>query len=343
MSKPLPVDDLNHIVQHGESALRALKHARIFITGGTGFFGVWLLESLLFANKTLDLELTITALSRHPKKFQEKFPHIAADKNIHFIEGDVRTFVFSKEKFSHIIHAATESASTLGADSPTTMLDVILSGTKHVLDFATSCDAKNILLVSSGAVYGRQPPELSHVTEEYNGSIDIQNSGNAYGIGKRTAEHMGLLYAKQYGLNIKIARCFAFVGPHLVLDAHFAIGNFIRDVLAKKDIAILGDGTPYRSYQYAADLVIWLLHILCFGENNIPYNVGSDHAVSIAETAMAVLQFFPDLKVTIAKKADPSILPQRYVPSIARAKNTLDLQNTINLHDAIRRTLNWIE
>lgn len=343
MSKPLPIDDLNHIVHYGKNALDALRNGRIFITGGTGFFGVWLLESLLYANKKLSLNIEITALSRNVEKFKAQFPNIANNKNVTFVEGDVRNFIFPDKKFSHVIHAATEASLKLNTENPTKMLDVILQGTKHTLDFSCHCEAKNILLVSSGAVYGRQPPELSHISEDYLGSPDILNPTWAYGIGKRTVEHMALLYAKQHNLNIKIARCFAFLGPHLPLDTHFAIGNFIRDVLQNKNIEILGDGTPYRSYQYVADLVIWLLTILCFGENCVPYNVGSDEAVSIKETAEKVADFSQVSQVIIAKKADNAVLAERYVPSIERAKNTLHLKNYIDLTEGIRRTSQWCQ
>lgn len=291
MNKPLPTEDLEHIIIHAQNAFEALRNARIFITGGTGFFGVWLLESFIYANKKLNLNLTITVLTRDIEKFQKQFSHIASEKNIFFLQGDVRDFVFPPGVFSHVIHAATEASLKLNSENPLKMLDVIVQGTKHTLDFAKYCNAKNILLTSSGAIYGRQPPEISHISEDYNGSPDICNPASAYGVGKRTAEHMAILYAYQHKLNIKIARCFAFVGPYLPLDTHFAIGNFINNVLHNKNIAILGDGTPYRSYQYAADLVVWLLTILCFGENNVPYNVGSDEAFSLKEIAAKVAVF----------------------------------------------------
>ncbi len=340
MTKPLLLEDLKHILTHATNAIESLRNARIFITGGTGFFGVWLLESFIFANRTLALNINIVVLTRDAKKFQQQFPHIAHADNISFHLGDVRHFEFPAGVFTHVIHAATEASAKLNRENPIEMLEVILQGTKHTFDFATACGAKNILLISSGAVYGRQPPELTHITEDYSGSPDLTKPALAYGIGKRTAEHIAALYSYQHHLNIKIARCFAFVGPHLPLDVHFAIGNFIRDALLGKTIEILGDGTPYRSYQYAADLMIWLFHILCFGENGVPYNVGSDEAVSIKETAEKVASFSTSL-VTIAKKANTTILPERYVPSINRAQKELQLKNMISLNEGIARTMRW--
>ena len=147
------------------------------------------------------------------------------------------------------------------------MLSTILAGTERTLQFAAQCDARKFLLTSSGAVYGRQPPELTHVPESYDGAPDPLNPASVYAEGKRAAELMCAVYQKAAEANgmefeAKIARCWAFCGPHLPLDAHFAIGNFIGDVLAGRPISIAGDGTPRRSYLYAAELAAWLWTVL---------------------------------------------------------------------------------
>lgn len=342
MSRPLAAIDLDHILASCQELWSEFSQQRLFITGGTGFFGCWLLESFAWANDQLALNAHITVLSRDPAAFRRKMPHLANHPAIHLLQGDVRDFEFPQGSFSHVIHAATEASASLNRDDPLTMLDVILRGTQHTLDFALACNAKKVLLASSGAVYGRQPPELSHVPETYDGSPDLGNPANAYGVGKRTAEYMAQLYHTQHGLNVTIARCFAFVGPHLPLDSHFAIGNFIRNGLKGETLLIKGDGTPYRSYQYAADLTIWLWHILVRGEVARPYNVGSDQAYSIAELAQVVTECFDaDLNIEIADQAVPGALPERYVPSVDRAMQTLGLSNKIDLTDSLKRTIAW--
>jgi dTDP-glucose 4,6-dehydratase len=222
------------------------------------------------------------------------------------------------------------------------MFDTIIEGTRHTLEFAKFCQAKKFLLTSSGAVYGKQPPEITHVSEDYLGSPDLTNPGYAYAEGKRAAEMLCTLYAKQHGLETKIARCFAFVGPYLPLDTHFAIGNFIRDAMTGYPILIQGDGTPYRSYLYAADLAIWLWTILFKGKSCYPYNVGSDEDLTIAELAKVVASTFASkVEVVIAKEPIPGKPAERYVPSVKRAFSALQLKPLIPLRDSIIRTASY--
>jgi len=341
MAHPLSCD-LDLILQHTAAVWPEFRGQRVFITGGTGFFGIWLLESFAWANAKLNLDAEAVVLTRNPAAFRGKAPHLAAHHAIQFHTGDVRNFEFPEGRFSHVIHAATESTSGLNERDPLAMLDDIVAGTRRALDFAVASGARKFLLTSSGAVYGSQPPDITHVPEIYAGAPDIMNPRSAYGEGKRLAELLCAIYHQRHGLETKIARGFAFVGPHLPLDRHFAIGNFIRDQLAGGPIRIQGDGTPVRSYLYTADLAIWLWTILAKGEPCRPYNVGSETAVSIAETARAVAGVLePEVAIEIAAEARPGIPASRYVPSTARARTELGLRKTIPLDDAIRRTAAW--
>jgi nucleoside-diphosphate-sugar epimerase len=341
MNQNFLANDLNYILENTESIWRELNNQRIFLTGGTGLFGTWLLETFAWANKNLALNLSVVILTRDKNNFAKKAPHLVNNPMFEFIMGDVRDYAFPSGHFSHVIHAATEASAKLNLENPQLMLETVLQGTRHTLDCAAAIKAKKFLFVSSGAVYGKQPSTIECVAEDYSGKPD---SASAYALGKSAAEQECLLHAKQNQYEMKIARCFAFVGPHLPLDTHFAIGNFIRDGLLGKPLHVNGDGTPYRSYLYMADLVIWLLHILCHGESGDVYNVGSDESISIAELANRVASCFnPRPAVNIATIADPQKLPERYVPSVQKVKTNLHLSEGIPLTDAILKTIAWYQ
>ena len=336
-------EDLNHILDHTLELWEELRGERIFITGGTGFFGCWLLESFIWANQRLNLNARATVLTRSPQKFRVIAPHLAGASSIAFYQGDVRDFAFPDSSFPFMIHAATESSARLNEEQPLVMLDTIVQGTRRVLDFAAACGTKKLLFTSSGAVYGRQPPEMTHIPEDFMGAPDPMELSSAYGIGKRNAEHLCALYARQYSFETKIARCFAFVGPYLPLDAHFAIGNFIRDALNGGPIVVKGDGTPYRSYLYAADLAIWLWTILFKGESCIPYNVGSDQAYTIKELANIVASSINgrmDVRIMGTQKEGDKA--ERYIPDVALAKERLKLFVTFPIIQSISKTKNWV-
>jgi dTDP-glucose 4,6-dehydratase len=332
-------NDLDHILDHTRHLADELRGARIFITGGTGFFGKWILESLLWMNDRLNLGCRAVVLTRSPDSFRANAPHLAGHETVSVIKGDVRTFEFPAGAFTHIIHAATESSAKLNAENPLLMLDTIVEGTRRTLDFAKSCGAGKFLLTSSGAVYGKQPPQMTHIPEDYPGAPDPLDRAAAYGQGKRLAEHLCALYADA-SLQTKIARCFAFVGPYLPLDIHFAIGNFIRDAINGGPIIVKGDGTPRRSYLYAADLAIWLWTILLRGQSCRPYNVGSSEDMSIEEVAhLAGGQFEPRREVKILGARSEAKAVERYVPSTTRAREELGLEAWIAVGEGIARTI----
>jgi dTDP-glucose 4,6-dehydratase len=332
--------DLDHILTHTTDFWGELRGQRIFITGGTGFFGCWLLESFIWANDKLGLGASALVLTRNERALLKKAPHLAAHPAIQFHIGDVRNFDFPEGEFSHIIHAAASASTTLNNEDPLHRFDTIVEGTRHTLDFAVQCHAKKFLLTSSGAVYGIQPADMSHVSEDYCGAPDSTDPNSAYGNGKRAAELLCIIYSDKYGIETKIARCFSFIGPYLPLDIHYAIGNFIRDGLNGDPIHVKGDGTPYRSYLYAADLAIWLWTILFKGESCRAYNVGSDEDITIAQLANIVAQCFENkLEVRVAGIPNPHKQIERYVPSTKRTQEECGVRQTLDLKEGIRRTI----
>jgi dTDP-glucose 4,6-dehydratase len=318
---------------------------RVFISGGTGFFGAWLLESLAYCNRKLSLDISVTVLSRDPGAFARRMPHLASEPCIQMLQGDVRDFSFPREEFEYVIHAAAPT-SVAAASQPVELRSTLVDGTKHMLELAKARGATRFLLTSSGAVYGRQPENVSHIPEDYVAGPEWLDANVAYAEGKRVSEQMCALYAQECEIDFIIARCFTFVGPHLPLDQHFAIGNFIADAMAGRNIAVRGDGTPMRSYLYGADLAIWLwtmlLHESLPGANPRVFNVGSGEAISIRDLAQAVVEELdPSLKIEVGMTPIAGGPRLQYVPDVHSAENCLGLRQRIGLREAIRRTAAW--
>ena len=238
--KRIPVEDLEHIYQNTQDIWESFRGKSIFLTGGTGFFGKWLLESFIHINEKLELNATITTLTRNPEAFLKQYPFYKEHTNrVQFVKGDILNYDFNlDEKFQFIIHAATEASDSLIKENPLLMMDTITIGTRNILEFAKSQNLNGFLYISSGAVYGKQPKDIESIKEIDCYKIDINNPNSAYAEGKRIAELYCSTYAYQNKIPLKIARCFAFVGPYLPLGTHFAIGNFIYNVINNEDITI---------------------------------------------------------------------------------------------------------
>lgn len=332
--------DQDHILQQVGNSWLKLKQRNIFITGGTGFVGKWLIGSLLLANKIHSLDCKVTVLTRNSRIFRESNEYIANDPAVSFIDNDVRFLTYDNAEYDFIIHAATDVAFS---NSPIDTFDVCSLGTRSVLDFAINSTACNFLLLSSGAVYGKQPPELNSISELYNGTPDRLSDKSAYGLGKISAEWMASQYSRTYKLNTKIARCFTLCGPYLPMDKHFAIGNFITDAIAGNSIVINGDGSPIRTYLYSADLAVWLWRILLDGDNGDIFNVGGDRQISIEKLANIIRDLVnPKVQIIVKNKITEHVLPERYVPDITFAKNKLGLFPTVSLEKSIERTAKWL-
>jgi dTDP-glucose 4,6-dehydratase len=337
--QPLPERDLDHILEHTQGVWEDLRGGRLFVTGGTGFFGRWMLESFLRANDRLSLGAEAIVLTRAPQRFADAAPHVAEHTAVTAWTGDVRSFDYPALECTHVLHMATETALEASAKAS---FQTAVEGTERVLDFAAARGARKLLLTSSGAVYGTQPPDCERLSEEYAGAPRPEDASAGYAHGKLAAEYLCSVAAAHTDLQVKIARCFAFVGPLLPLDANYAIGNFIRDVLYRDRIEVTGDGTPRRSYLYAADLAVWLWTILFKGESGRPYNVGSEADVSITDLALRVAQVLrPGIPVHVAEQPSAGKLPARYVPATSRATRELGVQSYVMLDEAILRTANW--
>ncbi len=333
----LDMREVRTLVTTSGRDLATLSGASILITGATGWFGVWLMDALCSADDLLQLGMRITAVSRNPDRFNERFPRFAGDPRISWVKADVRNLEPVRQGFSHVIHAAADNSVGSDPDAQRRLFEAIVEGTRRTLA-ASGAACRSFLFLSSGAVYGPARKGRERFEE---GTADDGHQPpptGAYAQAKRAAEQL-CGAAAAAGLPVRIARCFAFVGPHMPLDKHFAIGNFIADAVNGREICIKGDGRAVRSYMYMTDLVQALLSIMLNGEVGRPYNVGSDVMVTIEQLARCVKRVVGGGAVTVmGAPSDPN---DRYVPDTTRLRTELGCVPLVSLEDAIARTAAW--
>lgn len=339
--KPLPQEDLDAAIDLAEDCFRALGGARMFLTGCTGFFGVWILETLRRADERLGLGLDLTVLSRKPEAFFGQHPHLGPGEHLRYLTGDVRSFEHPAGGFSHVIHGATTNArETFAGEDPFRKFDTVASGTRRVLEFCEQRSVPDMLYISSGAVYGRRtsPEPIAETDPVAPDPLDV---GMTLGHAKRVAELFCAATAARSPIRIKIARCFSFVGPQLPLDIHYAIGNFIADAIAGRPITVTGTGRPVRSYLYMSDLVAWLVTILVRGEALWPYNVGSHEGLTILDTAQVVAMLSGQSLRHSASQSEIRFTAANdyYVPCTERVFRDFGSRVCVPFGTAVRKTL----
>lgn len=332
-------DIVNNLVEHEE----VYENSKILVTGGTGFIGKWLVAALNQFNSIKDLNIKIYILTRNKKSFIKKFSDSFPNNIIQFIESDIRDLdsLNLNLNFEYIILGANDATYDFSLN-PFMLSDTLINGTHKLLTKFTSKKTRAILHLSSGAVYGDISKNFEGVKENSNANFNINDIGSIYGLGKILVESILNEYGKVHNIRIINARCFAFSGPHLPLDKHFAFGNFINSAIENKDIVINGDGSPTRSYLYPVDLISFLLKLIAREEKNISVNVGSSQPITIRELANKVIDTLNKSSKVVLKNGNVSH-PEKsnfYIPNTDYAKS-IGLNESVNLEDSIIRTYNF--
>jgi nucleoside-diphosphate-sugar epimerase len=312
---------VDQALQRSGVDVEVFRGKRVFVTGGTGFFGVWLLAVLSLVQDRLGGALEIVALSRNPEGFTQKYRQFNFDRRIRFVRGDIRTFRADLRRVTHLVHMATTNASeTFGGEDQLAKLDLLYTGTRNVLE-QCSTSLESVLFTSSGVAYGGA--QADRISERDQEPLDTLAAGAALGIGKLAAEYLVAYFAQQKGYHFAIARCFAFAGEYLPQDLHYAFGNFIRNAMKCDPIVVRGDGEDRRSYLYIGDAMAWLLRMLAQPKDSV-HNVGSELPISMRELAQKVAQaVHTPVEVSVLGVPDDTGNFKRssYIPSTHRVRS----------------------
>lgn len=320
--------------------LPATKMSVLLVIGGTGFFGKSILEVFQQGGLAEWGISRVVTMSRNAERLIHEAPQLINER-VSLISADVGA-VDDLPRADYVIHAAASTDAASYLSRPQIERENILAAVYNYCRLAPVFHRHSkILYVSSGAVYGTQPFDLPMVPEDFivEDPSDIPEGKRDYAIAKRHSED-AFRKLGENGLDVSIARCFAFVGPWLPRDKHFAIGNFLRDALLGQAIKVNATFPVFRSYMHSDDLVRWLMVIAEHATQGCPcFNVGSDEAVTMDQLARAIGEEF-GLLVSIPVQGTHQV--DRYVPSIAKAKELLGLNLSIGLKTAIRKTVQSI-
>ena len=318
-----------------------LQGGRLLLTGCTGPFGWWLLQRLAHAQAHEGLQLRgVALLTRRAAAVQAWLSLLPSMACLELIEGDITQIDQRDIAFTHLVHGATTSAhETFGGASAISKFDTLVDGTRAVVRLCHRARPQAVLFLGSGVVYGPRP---GPVEETDSHAPDTLDPGSGLAQAKRAAEFILGCAAQELGFSLTIARCFAFAGPGIPLDVHYALGNFVQQALQAPALVVQGDGRPLRSFLHLGDLAIWLWRMLAAapGTPARVFNVGSDAALSIGELAQRVAaELSPHKPVQVlgqlsdrAKNIDRSV----YLPSIAKARRELGLDAWTPLPTSIR-------
>jgi len=312
-----------------------LNNKKIFISGGTGFIGKWLVASLKKITELTSINFDIYILTRDSENFRRHYPELS--EGVFFIHGPIEseeTFKNLKVKFDFVFHLAGET--TRGSSYLTELAEIAISGTNNVLKFIVSDSTKYFFFASSGAVYASFEEANKKLKESDPCIFDSTYPDEIYALSKRLSETIIEEKLAVTNCNFISLRIFALVGPSMYIDKHYAFGNFLMNAAKGEDINLSTDGNVFRSFMHIRDFMIWILKILDNNEKLTPQylNVGSDEAITIKELADKIAKKY-SLNLRVSRT--PAINKKYYVPNIGLA-NSLGLKIYTSLDDSIDMT-----
>lgn len=313
---------------------------KLMVIGGTGFFGKSILDAYrrgILAPWGIN---SILVLARNASNLRLTHPQLLSE-SIELINEDITTCEMLPSA-DYVIHAAASSDAVNYLEKPLSEKRNIQAAVLNYCSLAKKYhyNAK-IVYCSSGAIYGHQSPHIKELIEDADlGSLEKLPIGKRdYASAKRDAE-IAIQQLGAEGADVSIARCFAFVGPYLPRDRHFAIGNFIEDGLKNRPIQVNALYPVIRSYMYVDDLIFWLMTLAAHANSKCPIiNVGSNEAIDIRNLALKIANFF-SVEAKIPEVTEHKI--DRYVPSISKANIHMGLSIQFDLDASIKATVNGI-
>lgn len=324
-----------------------LKNKTVLVSGAAGFLPSYMVDTLIFLNETIGLNIKIIGLVRDLSRAKKRFAYISSDL-LQLVEQDICESFTINEKVDLVIHAASQATPKVFASDPVGTLLPNVIGTKNLLEIAETNKVENFLFFSTSGVYGYVNDDEYPIVENCFGRLNPTQLSSCYLESKRMGENMCIAWHKQYGVPVKIVRPAITYGPGVGLDDGRSFADFIACIVRGEDIRLYSDGKVLRNYCYIADAVLGFFSVLLKGENGQAYNVASDIDISVRQLAeYLVAEVFPEkkLKVTISTDYSKNFLRTNFARTtvdISKAKS-LGWRLSFSIAEGFKRTVQSFE
>lgn len=269
-------------------SLEKLAGKNILITGATGLIGGCICDILMQQNK---VNCFVYASGRNIQRAKKRFSTYWNNPYFTFIKIDVTERINLNIDFHFIIDAASNASPKDYITTPVNVIKANIYGVDNLLNYGREHNLQKFVYISSGEVYGEGDGRI--FTENYSGYIDPTTIRACYPSSKRTAETMTVCYAKQYNLNVSIARPTHVYGPYFSQLDNRVYAQFIRNVLNNEDIIMKSSGRQFRSWCFVVDCSTAILYIMLKGNNMEAYNVADNTSnVSIRYLAEVIADLY---------------------------------------------------
>lgn len=300
---------------------------RILVTGGAGFLGSHLCDSLLaLGHEVVSLDNFYTGTMRN-------LSHLKQNPNFESIRHDVTIPIYLE--VDGVFNLACPASPIHYQNDPVQTLKTSVHGAINVLGLAKRTKAR-ILQASTSEIYG--DPEIHPQTEDYWGRVNPIGIRACYDEGKRAAETLFFDYHRQHGVDIRVARIFNTYGPRMKLNDGRVVTNFIAQAIKGDPITIYGDGKQIRSFCYVEDLISGLTKLFFSKEIYEPINLGNPTPITMLQLAEEIIQLTNSNSKLVFKEL-PSDDPRDREPDITKARTLLDWNPNISRSVGLARTI----